>query len=322
MGQSRHAVNRLVRGMGVPVHEAAAFADAAHDIVEELITDDVAVVAPPLVVGRLDCPVLDRLRLRLQDPRWTLPESLDVSCEQLAAELLLPLEVVEGYPIVGRFGLLAAVMDRLGYADDDAEWALGMLDTWLQTWDPGADDGSFAVSPTGTRDAFRDWLVDRIGQLGRDGYAVRLATEDEDGVDGLDHVFDDGRRPDLVLRVLEDGDRIRTGDWLVVSHKVTAVGDAAGHELASHVDWLRAELEAGEGLGGAQVHGLLIADGASLRLERALRERRFGYLSLSSLGYRRWVRSKSRVPTMLDPDATAIGYPVPYHLGPMVSMVG
>jgi len=323
MGQSRHAVNSIVRGMGIPAHEAAAFADAAHDIVEELITDDVAIVAPPLVVGRLDCPLLDRLRLRLQDPRWMLPESLDVPAEELAEALLLPVEVVEGYPVLGRFGLLAALLDRLGLPDEDAERTLEMLDLWLATWDQDAGEESFQVEAAGSRPAFRGWLLDRIDQLGREGYVLRLAEEELDGIDGLAHVFDDARRPDLVTRVLEDGDRVRAGDWLVISHKVTAVGDAAGHELAAHVDWLRAELTARSALDGEplpRVHGLLIADGATLRLERALRERGFGYLSLTRLGYRRWVRSKSRLPVTLDPDVTAVAYPRHYQLWPMVGV--
>ena len=99
----------------------------------------------------------------------------------------------------------------------------------------------------------------------------------------------DGRCPDLVARATDDGDVIRKGDWLIISYKVTAVGHAAGDELAVYVDWMRAEL------GTDNVHGLLIADGASLLVERGLRERNFGYLSLSALGYRKWIRSHTRV---------------------------
>ena len=106
----------------------------------------------------------------------------------------------------------------------------------------------------------------------------------------------------------------------MVQYKTTAVGHNAHDDLATHVDWLRAEL--GDRLGDAQVHGLLIADGASLLLERALRERAFGYLSLSAIGYRRWVRSHTRVAVVGDPDATAIAYPATLRLGSLVATAG
>ena len=70
------------------------------------------------------------------------------------------------------------------------------------------------------------------------------------------------------------------------------------------------------------MHGLLIADGASLLLERALRERAFGYLSLAAIGYRHWVRSHTRVSVGGDPDATAIAYPATLRLGSLAPVAG
>ena len=78
--------------------------------------------------------MLDRLAMRLEDPRWTLPESVDIPPAELAAHLRLPVEVVEAYPVVGRFGLLAKCLDRLAVADEDADLHLLMLDTWLGTY--------------------------------------------------------------------------------------------------------------------------------------------------------------------------------------------
>ena len=112
----------------------------------------------------------------------------------------------------------------------------------------------------------------------------------------------------------------RRGDWLVIQHKTTAVGHSAHDELAVLVDWLRDEL--GDRLDGDEVHGLLIADGASLLLERALRERAFGYLSLTSIGYRRWVRNHTRVAVVGDPDANAIAYPATLRLGSLAPIAG
>jgi hypothetical protein len=318
MSESTQIINHLVRSLGVTAHDATAFVEVVQELVEEQVTDDVSVIAPPLIVGRFGCPVLDRLMMRLQDPRWTLPESVDIAPQQLADLLRLPVEVVEAYPVVGRFGLLAKCLDRLAVADEDAEMYLRMLDTWLATYAENAGGGrEFEVLPTGSRDAFRGWLLDRFDLLGRYGYPGRVADLEEDGIDGRAHSFVDARRPDLVARITDDGDVVRRGDWLIVQYKTTAVGHNAHDELATHVDWLRAEL--GDKLGDAEVHGLLIADGASLLLERALRERAFGYLSLSSVGYRRWVRSHTRVAVVADPDSTAIAYPATLRLGSLVT---
>ena len=319
MEDSTKVINHLVRTLGVTAYQATAFIEVVQEIVEEHVTDDVSVLAPPLIVGRFGDPVLDRLAMRLEDPRWTLPESIDVSPAELATELRLPVDVVEAYPIVGRFGILAKCLDRLSVSDEDAELHLRMLDTWLGTY---AEEGGrdFEVLPTGSRGAFRGWLLDRFDMLSRYGYAARIATEYDDGLDGLAHSFDDGRRPDLIARITDDGDVVRRGDWLVIQHKTTAVGHNAHDELAVLVDWLRAEL--GDRLEGAEVHGLLIADGASLLLERALRERAFGYLSLAAIGYRHWVRSHTRVSVVGDPDATAIAYPATLRLGSLAPVAG
>jgi hypothetical protein len=285
VADSTQVINHLVRTLAVSVHDATAFVEVIQQIVEEHVTDDVSVIAPPLIVGRFGCPLLDRLMMRLQDPRWSLPESLDIAPAELADLLRLPVDVVEAYPVVGRFGLLAKCLDRLAVADEDAELYLRMLDTWLATYGDHTGGRDFEVMPTGSREAFRGWLLDRFEMLGRFGYPARVADLIEDGIDGRAHSFDN-----------------------------------AHDELATHVDWLRAEL--GGRLGDAQVHGLLIADGASLLLERALRERAFGYLSLSAIGYRRWVRSHTRVTVAGDPDATAIAYPATLRLGSLVTTAG
>ncbi len=216
-------INHLVRTLGVTVHEATTFAETIHEIVEEQVTDDVSVIAPPLILGRFGCPVLDRLFMRLEDPRWSLPESVDVAPEELAVTLRLPVDVIEAYPVVGRFGLLAKLLDRLAVADEDAETYLLMLDAWLTTYAEGSGR-DFEVLPTGSREAFRGWLLDRFDLLGRFGYPVRVADESDDRLDGRAHSFDDGRRPDLIARVTADGDAVQRGDWLVIQHKATAVG--------------------------------------------------------------------------------------------------
>src|SRR3954453_13049796 len=106
MSESTQIINHLVRSLGISAQEATKFVDAIQEIVEEQVTDDVSVIAPPLIVGRFGCPVLDRMVMRLEDPRWSLPDSVDVAPGELSDLLRLPVDVVEAYPVIGRFGLL------------------------------------------------------------------------------------------------------------------------------------------------------------------------------------------------------------------------
>ena len=57
------------------------------------------------------------------------------------------------------------------------------------------------------------------------------------------------------------------------------------------------------------MHGMLIADGLSLEVERGLRERNFHYQSMTAIGYRRWVRLHSPIQPEPSRDATSINYP-------------
>ena len=306
MAESDKVINAVMQTTGESYEKVSKLCGVAHETVDELLTDDISVVAPPLVIGRLGCPVLDRLLLRLGDGRWEFPESVDVTESELAETLMLPIETVAGYPMVGRFGLLARCMDRLMIEDVDAEQYLKILDAWLATFAPdeAGQPGSYSVWGLPNRDAFEGWLLARLDILHTLGYAVRLANEEMDGVRGQQHMYVDGRRADLLLRFTHDCEKGVADDWLVVENKTTAVGIGALDQLALSVDWLRAESRPGA------VHGMLIADGLSLEVERGLRERSFDYLSMSQLGYRRWVRLHS--PVRLEPagDATSINYAV------------
>ena len=161
----------------------------------------------------------------------------------------------------------------------------------------------YSVWPLPNRDAFEGWLLARLDVLHKLGYAVRLANREMDDVRGQQHMFVDGRRADLLLRFAQDCEKGAADDWLVVENKTTAVGIGALDQLALSVDWLRAEARPGE------VHGMLIADGLSLEVERGLRERSFHYQSMSAIGYRRWVRLHSPLKPEQTRDATTINYP-------------
>jgi len=305
MAESDKVVDAVMRATGESYGNVSELCKAAHEIVDECVTDDISVVALPLVIGRLGCPVLDRLLLRLGDGQWQLPESVDVTEAEFSASLMLPIETIARYPMIGRFGLLARCMDRLLIPDADAERSLKILDAWLATFAPNAEGTPAAYPIWGLpgRDAFEGWLLARLDLLHQLGYAVRLANEEMDGVRGQQHMFVDGRRADLLLRFTHDCEKGSADDWLVVENKMTAVGIGALDQLALSVDWLRAEGRTGE------VHGMLIADGLSLEVERGLRERSFHYQSMTGIGYRRWVRMHSPIKPEVSRDATTINYP-------------
>ena len=79
MAESDKVVNAVMRATGESYEKVSKLCMVAHETVDECLTDDISVVAPPLVIGRLGCPVLDRLLLRLGDGQWQLPESVDVT---------------------------------------------------------------------------------------------------------------------------------------------------------------------------------------------------------------------------------------------------
>ena len=305
MAESDKVTKAVIEATGASYEKATKLCTVAHEIVDECITDDISVVAPPLVIGRLGCPVLDRLLLRLGDGQWQLPESVDVTESELAELLVLPIETVSRYPMIGRFGLLARCMDRLMILDEDAEQYLKVLDAWLATFalDAEGKPAPYPVWSVPGRDAFEGWLLARLDLLHKLGFPVRLANEEMDEVRGQQHMYVDGRRADILMRFTQDCEVAAASDWLVVENKTTAVGIGALDQLALSVDWLRAESRPGT------VHGLLIADGLSLEVERGLRERSFHYLSMTGLGYRKWVRQHS--PLVPEParDATSINYP-------------
>ena len=65
MAESDKVINAVMETTGESYEKVSTFTAVAHETVDECLTDDISVVAPPLVIGRLGCPVLDRLLLRL-----------------------------------------------------------------------------------------------------------------------------------------------------------------------------------------------------------------------------------------------------------------
>src|SRR4051812_50124135 len=100
MAESDKVINAVMKATGETYEKVSTFVAIAHETVDECVADDISVVAPPLVIGRLACPVLDRMLLRLGDGQWQMPESLDVSEPDLAEPLMLPGETITRYPLI------------------------------------------------------------------------------------------------------------------------------------------------------------------------------------------------------------------------------
>ena len=72
MAESDKVISAVMKATGESYDRVSKLCTIAHETVDECVTDDITVVAPPLVIGRLGCPVLDRLLLRLGDGRLGL----------------------------------------------------------------------------------------------------------------------------------------------------------------------------------------------------------------------------------------------------------
>ena len=67
MAESDKVIKAVMQTTGESYEKVAKLTTVAHEAVDECLTDDISVVAPPLVIGRLGCPVLDRLMMLITD---------------------------------------------------------------------------------------------------------------------------------------------------------------------------------------------------------------------------------------------------------------
>ena len=297
-------VGQVVAASGEPEAKVRKFLSAAHHAVDRLVTDDVLVIAYPLIIARVGCPVWERFRYLVKGEWASSMDVFDGPSEDVARELALPVGLVEQYPTAGYGTVLVETADLLGLSSRHEQGALHrVLTPWVDTYQrPDHELRSYHVQPAGRESRFEDWLIQELGVLGEHGYPSRLAERNRDDVSGR-QVPVDGRRSiaDLVCVVEQSTTELRAGDLLVIENKATTVDSRAVDQLARYVDLLGASRP-------TAVHGLLIADGLTVDAGRALSERGFGYLSLSSLGYRDFLRT-AEVSREWDRDATSVPYP-------------
>lgn len=264
---------------------------AVHAAVDDLLGDDVTVIATPAISARVNCPVWQRIRECVKDPEWDLPAfGWDSAPEELASALRLPVDLVERYPVVGPAGVAVRALAHLGYPDGGeprslADAVMSAVDEWAQSH---PFPRQHRMAPAGLERDFESWLVTELPVLEPFGFPVRLACQERDGVRGRQVRLATSSTADLVCRVERKSEFLEAdaGDWLVIENKTVPVGQPAAWQLARYVDHLQAAVP-------EKVHGLLIADGTSVNLERALKERSFSYLSLAEIGYRKHLRSQA-----------------------------
>jgi hypothetical protein len=137
------------------------------------------------------------------------------------------------------------------------------------------------------------------------GYAVSFDPMTGGRWVGARVPLDERSTVDLVGRVTRPLGVGRPGDLVAVDLAATCVDLAALDRLMRHVYTLRRRFAS------ACVHGVLVADGVTVALRRALWEQGFDYVSLSELGYRDFLGMHPDVSRTLDPSPAAVPHPTP-----------
>lgn len=288
VNESPEVLRAVAEQTGVELDEVVSLVGACRDAVDELIADDYSVLAPPLIYATASDPVYLALANRLE----TCTDAEGQEClswddARLAAWLGLDSTDLTRHPVADESELLHRLLQRLGLdlpstpdnwpeeAQVQAQRALVVLRAWVDTF---PRQRRYQVGPAGLEKDFENWLLDNnLDRLTDLGYPVELEHRQ------LRMPGTQWRIPDLICRFTADTGSASAGDWLVIENKATPAYLEAGDQLASYVTQVEADLARR----GQRVFGLLIADGASARVQAHLDQLGLGYASLTSLGYRR-----------------------------------
>jgi hypothetical protein len=294
-------------------HQVAERLTDLHRVVDGWVTAGAFVLAPPLYLGAPDHPVFlalaEHVRARHPDDRphgfayWD-----DVGNQAKVEELLqLPAFTLEAFPVRGRMDLLNEMQRLWGFPHSERERELVRIQRWLGTYAPDASGArrSYEVTALGLVGSVEKWLLAAPGRLEPFGYALSFDAVTGGRWVGPHVRLDDRSTVDLVGRVVRPLGVAEPGDLVVVDLASTAVGLPALDRLMRHVYTLRRRYRA------AGVHGLLIADGVTVSLRRALWEQGFDYVSLSELGFRDYLATRPDVTRVLDPTDGAVPHPTP-----------
>lgn len=281
VAETTAVIDRIAAETGVDKYTVMDLVRSIRDVVDELVTDDYSLVAPPLVLAYPTDPVYAALSKRAE----AAVEPFDWAAlddRELAEWLRLSPDVVEQHPIATEGDILSRLLERHGLPVDECPeslQALAVMNAWLDTFTPGRE---YRVGRVGLEKDFEQWLVRNFDRLAPLGYPVELWSG-EGRRNGQQHRLTDGRVPDLVCRYTVSDTVFTKGDWLVIENKATCVDDAAIARIRGYVQQVKAELAEGT----EEVFGLLLADGASPGSQARLHAQGIGYISLSALGYRR-----------------------------------
>jgi hypothetical protein len=295
-------VHELSSRWFLPATQVAERLADLHRIVDGWVTAGTFVLAPPLYLGPADHPVFlalaEHVRARHGDDRptgfcyWD-----DVGSLTKVQELLrVPVATLEAYPVRGRTDLLNEVQRLWGFAHAERDHELARLQSWLGTYGPDVAGArrSYDVLPLGSVGAVEKWLLTAPARLEPFGYAVSFDPMTGGRWVGAQVTLDDRSTVDLVGRVTRPLGAGRPGDLVVVDLAATCVDLAALERLMRAVYTLRRRFTS------ACVHGVLVADGVTVALRRALWEQGFDYVSLSELGFRDFLGMHPDVSRTLD----------------------
>ena len=303
-------VHELSSQWFLPATHVAERLTDLHHIVDAWVTAGTFVLAPPLYLGQPDHPVFralaEHVRAKHPDDRpngfgyWD-----DVGqASKVEALLQLPSYTLDTFPVRGRTDLLHETQRLWRFPHVERGRELTRLQGWLGTYGPDVAGArrSYEIAPLGAVSSVETWLLSSPGRLEPFGYALSFAASAGRYVGAHVHL-DDRSTVDLVGVTTRALGRALPGDLVVVSFAATAVDVPALDRLMRHVYTLRRRMSS------VCVHGLLIADGATVAVRSGLLDQGLDYISLSELGYRDYLGARPDVSRELEMSEGSVPHP-------------